>query len=93
MVMQAAERSERFIGTVDTWALHELRWPFMRLFARHFVETRELCRYERDLLATGLWTRVRFSPHAAESGGLSTHLFDVYGLPGARAAARQLGPR
>jgi hypothetical protein len=79
---------EQFIGTVDLWSLHQLRWPVMRVFARHFVETQELCRYERDLLSTGRWASVRFSPHASERGDLSSHVFDVYGAP--RNAAEKL---
>jgi hypothetical protein len=75
---------EEFIGTVDVWALRQLRWPLMRAMARRFVETRELCRYERTLLSSGRWSMVRCTPHPSELGSAS-HLFDVYGVPNAQA--------
>ena len=74
---------EQFIGTVDVWELRQLRWPVMRAIARRFVETRELCRYERTLLSSGQWSRVRCTPQASGLGGAS-HLFDVYGVPAYR---------
>jgi hypothetical protein len=74
---------EEFIGTVDVWALGQLRWPLMRAMARRFVETRELCRYERALLSSGRWSMVRCTPHPSERGAAS-HLFDVYGVPNAQ---------
>jgi hypothetical protein len=86
---QVSSSGEQFIGTVDVWELHQLRWPFLRVLARHFVETQELSHYERDLLTSGRWSRVRCSPHAGEAGLASTHLFDVYGMPGASAEARR----
>lgn len=67
---------ERFIGTVDVWTLRKLRWPFMRVFARRYVERSELCRVERELLASGAWAMVRCTPQAVGS-----HIFDVYGVP------------
>ncbi len=79
--MAVVDVSEQFISTVDASTLRQLRWPFLRVFAPHYVERRELCRYERQLLATGLWSMVRVSPHDGSAG----HLFDVYGVPRLRA--------
>ena len=70
---------DEFIETIDVWALRSLRWPVMRVLSRHFVEERELRRYERGLLATGRWTLVRVAPHQSDAGTASTHIFDVYG--------------
>ncbi len=74
--------NEEFISTVDVWTLRRLRWPFLRLFARSFVERRELCRYEQSLLATGRWSMVRCSPHQSPTiVGAAPHLYDFYGVP------------
>jgi hypothetical protein len=70
---------DEFIETIDVWALRSLRLPVMRVLSRHFVEERELRRYERGLLATGRWTLVRVAPHQSDAGTASTHIFDVYG--------------
>ena len=69
-----------FIGTVDVSELNELRWPFMRIFARRFVEEVELGRYLKRLLATRRWTDVRVVPHL-ENGVPSTLVLDVCGHP------------
>jgi hypothetical protein len=80
-------QQEEFIGTVDAWALDQLHWPFLRVFARDFVETRELCQYERKLLASGRWIRVRCCPHPVAGVSTTAHLFDFYGVPAAGAAS------
>jgi hypothetical protein len=82
VAQRVIDSREQLIGTIDVWTLRQLRWPLLRVFARHFVETRELCRYERDLLSTGHWASVRVSPHAGAVGATSSHIFDVYGVPG-----------
>jgi hypothetical protein len=79
--MASTPPGEEFIGTVDVWALRNTRWPFMNMLARRFVDARELCAYERDLLASGRWTVVRTQPHVGDAGAPSTHVFDVYGVP------------
>jgi hypothetical protein len=65
---------EVFIGTVDVWQLRELRWPILRLFARRYVEERELGRYVRELLATKNWQAIKVLPHSD-----APHVFDLYG--------------
>src|SRR5262249_587995 len=70
-----------FIGTVDAWALDRGEWGLVRVFARDFVETRELCHYEHKLLASGRWSKVRCSPHSVAGGRATAHLFDFYGVP------------
>ena len=82
-MMSIPQGPEEFIGTVDVWALRHVRWPFMNMLASHFVDTRELCAYERDLLASGRWAVVRTQPHVGDAGATSTHVFDVYGIPAA----------
>lgn len=77
MILQS---QEQFIGTVDVWQLRQVRWPFMRLLARHFVEEVELGRYMRRLLATGHWSAVRVVPRAHPAQA-NAHVFDVYGQP------------
>jgi hypothetical protein len=80
MTTQDVWSSEERIATVDVWMLRELRWPIIRLFARRFVEERELGRYIRELLASGRWRAIRVVPRA---GGQDSrpHVFDVYGQP------------
>jgi hypothetical protein len=78
--MASTHPQEEFIGTVDVWALRHTRWPLMNMLARRFVDTRELCAYERDLLASGRWAVVRTEPHVGDAGAASTHVFDVYGV-------------
>jgi hypothetical protein len=80
-MMSSPKVAEEFIGTVDVWALRHLRWPLMNMLARRFVDSRELCVYERDLLASGHWAMVRTQPHLSDAGAPSTHVFDVYGVP------------
>jgi len=80
-MMSRPQVPEEFIGTIDVWALRHVRWPLMNMLARKFVDTRELCAYERDLLASGRWAVVRTEPHIGDAGTASTHLFDVYGVP------------
>ena len=80
-MMSSPHVPEEFIGTIDVWALRHVRWPLMNMLARKFVDTRELCAYERDLLASGRWAVVRTEPHIGDAGAASTHLFDVYGVP------------
>jgi hypothetical protein len=81
-MLSSARGSEEFIATVDVAELHQLRgWPIMNMLARRFVETRELCAYERGLLASGRWRVVRTAPHVGDGGTASTHVFDVYGVP------------
>lgn len=70
---------EEFIGTVDVWQLRQLRWPVMRILARHFVEELELGRYMRRLLATGEWSAVRVQPRPNPAQA-ETHVYDVYGV-------------
>ena len=67
---------EEFIGTIDVWQLRKLRWPVLRALCRRYVETRELREYERQLLATNRWTRVRCEPAALEPA----HVFNFYGV-------------
>jgi hypothetical protein len=81
-MLSSSHGSEEFIGTIDVAELHQLRgWPIMSMFTRRFVETRELCAYERGLLASGRWAVVRTKPHVSDEGAASTHVFDVYGVP------------
>jgi hypothetical protein len=75
------DRPEQFIQTVDTGLLRALRWPMLRLLARGYVEARELCRVERDLLASGDWSMVRVQRHPVEDDGRASHLYDVFGVP------------
>jgi hypothetical protein len=65
---------EVFIGTIDVWQLRELHWPILRMFARRYVEERELGRYVRELLATQKWQAIKVIPHAD-----TKHVFDLYG--------------
>jgi hypothetical protein len=74
------EQHEEFIATVDVWTLRHLRWPFMRVFARSFVERQELCRYEQGLLSSGQWSMVRCSPHLESGASRAPHLYDFYGV-------------
>jgi hypothetical protein len=69
---------EEFIGTIDVWQLRQLRWPVLRMLARHYVEERELGRYVRDLLKSKRWNAVRVVPHP-EPHGEHPHVFDLYG--------------
>jgi hypothetical protein len=80
-MLSSTQAPEEFIGTVDVWALRQVRWPIMNMFSRRFVERRELCAYERDLLSSGRWEVVRTEPHIGDGGATSTHIFDVYGVP------------
>ena len=82
-----AQPIEHFIETVDRRHLHELDWPIVRLLARSFVERLELQRYKRHLVASGRWDRIRAVPHRDGSGGVSPHVFDLYGLPAPHAEA------
>ena len=84
---------DEFIETIDVWALRSLRWPVMRVLSRHFVEERELRRYERGLLATGRWTLVRVAPHQSDAGTASTHIFDVFGQRRLNSARNLETPR
>ena len=74
------QQTEHFIETVDVRELHELDWPIVRLMAPSFVERLELRRYKRHLLTSGRWDRVRAVPRRDSSGGVSPHLFDLYGV-------------
>jgi hypothetical protein len=78
MLTRAPER-EQFIGTIDAWQLHQMRWPILRFLARRFVEQRELEHYVEQLLTTGKWQAVRIAPAGAP------HMFEVYGTPAAGA--------
>jgi hypothetical protein len=80
------QQKEQFIGAVDARELRELDWPIMRLLARSFVERLELRRYKRHLLASGQWDRIRAIPRRDSSGGLSSHHFDLYGVPASQAS-------
>jgi hypothetical protein len=83
--------AEEFIGTVDAWQLHQLRWPFLRVLVPDFVARRELERYVERVLASGAWGSVRVVPHpdaGVARPGPRGHLVDLYGRP---AAARRAG--
>jgi len=75
------ESKEEFIGTVDVWKLRHFHWPFMRALCRPYVEVRELRYYQHRLLRSHRWNLVRCAPHRDEGGIVSTHVFDVYGVP------------
>ena len=81
------QQIEHFIGTVDVRELHELDWPIVRLLAPSFVERLELRRYKRHLLTSGRWDRVRAVPRRDSSGGVSPHVFDLYGVPAPQTGA------
>ena len=70
------EAREEFIGVIDVWELRQLRWPFTRLLAPHFVEERELGRYVRELLASGAWSTLRVVPRPDAK---HPHVFAIYG--------------
>ena len=78
MMLNAPE--EQFLGTVDTHDLHDIDWPFIRLFFPHFVEEMELGRYIKNLVRSHHWRAVRAVPHDI-GGSLSDHVFDVYAVP------------
>jgi hypothetical protein len=83
----SAAHEEELIGIVDAGQLHDIRWPFMRVLARRYVEDLEMGRYVRRLLASQRWAMVRLVPHNTEQGAPSTRVFDVYGTP-ARSISR-----
>jgi hypothetical protein len=77
-VLPTQPHREELIGIVDTWHLRQLRWPILRLFARRFVEQRELEHYVQMLLASGRWSSVHTIPSTRDSAR-SPHIFEVYG--------------
>jgi hypothetical protein len=80
--MMATRKSrEELIETVDVWGLSHFHWPFMRALCRRYVELRELRYYQHRLLRSHRWNLVRCVPHRDEGGIVSTHIFDVYGMP------------
>ena len=81
-----AQRTEHFLGTVDVRHLHEFDWPIVRLLNRSFVERLELQRFKRRLLTSHEYDRIRAVPHRDGEGNVSTHTFELYGVPGPDAA-------
>jgi hypothetical protein len=77
MIDDAVTPGEEFIGTVDVGQLRFIRWPVLRELCRRYVESRELREYERQLLATGRWRRVRCEPRRDAEDG---HVFNIYGV-------------
>jgi hypothetical protein len=80
LLREVTVHPEQFIGTVDTWELRHLRWPFLRALCRPYVELHELQQYERELLASRQWSLVRCVPRPDGEGAPSSHVFDVYGV-------------
>ena len=78
-VVQANDPAE-FIGTIDVWDLHNFPWPFMRTLCRRYVDRHELRAYERQLLASQRWARVRCVPHGGAGAPDANHVFDIYGV-------------
>jgi hypothetical protein len=73
--------TERFLEAVDVRDLHEFDWPIVRLVSPSFVEHLELQRYKRRLLDSQRWDRIRAVPHRDAAGNVSSHRFELYGVP------------
>jgi len=80
-------QTEQFLGAVDVRELHELDWPIVRLVSPSFVEGLELQRYKRRLLDSHKWDRVRAVPYRDIDGNVSSHRFELYGVPAPSAGA------
>jgi hypothetical protein len=85
-----SQGAEEFIETVDIRQLHERDSQILRLFAVSFLDRLAFGRYQRRLLATGRWERLRAEPRRDGESGASS-VFDLYGtpfLPGSGATPR-----
>ena len=76
-----SQATEEFIETVDARQLQNHDWPILRLFAASFLDRLALARYQRRLLASGRWARLRVVARRAAEGGGAPTAFDVYGTP------------
>jgi hypothetical protein len=76
-----SQATEEFIETVDARQLQKHDWPILRLFAGSFLDRLALARYQRRLLASGRWARLRVEPRRAAEGGGAPTTFDLYGTP------------
>jgi hypothetical protein len=81
-----SQGTEQFLGTVDVRHLHEFDWPILRLINRSFVERLELQRFKRQLLTSHQYDRIRTVPHRDGDGNVSTHTFELYGVPAPHVA-------
>jgi hypothetical protein len=82
-----SQQTEQFLGTVDVRDLHEFDWPILRLLTPSFVERLELQCHKRRLLASERWDRIRAVPYRNADGKVSSHTFELYGVPAPNAEA------